>query len=125
MSRQPPRSTRTYTLVPYTSLFRSRYGCRKAAAPPIHWLPMPTQTLPESARSAAVTLRVVPRDPHPISRKDISPNALRVLSRLRGGGNQAFLFGGAVRDLMTGGRSDKRRVGEEGVRTGTVRESAD
>src|SRR3546814_18438917 len=64
---------------------------------------MPTQTLTESARSAAVTLRVVPRDQHPISRKDISPNALRVLYRLREGGHQAFLVGGAVRDLMVGG----------------------
>src|SRR3546814_21004095 len=64
---------------------------------------MPTQTLTESARSAAVTLRVVPRDQHPISRKDISPNALRVLYRLREGGHQAFLVGGAVCDLMVGG----------------------
>ncbi|MGN7725474.1 polynucleotide adenylyltransferase PcnB [Luteimonas sp. 22616] len=59
---------------------------------------MPTQT-----QSASVTLRVVPRDQHPISRKDISPNALRVLYRLREGGHQAFLVGGAVRDLMVGG----------------------
>jgi poly(A) polymerase len=59
---------------------------------------MPTQTQP-----ASVTLRVVPRDQHPISRKDISPNALRVLYRLREGGHQAFLVGGAVRDLMVGG----------------------
>src|SRR3546814_1301106 len=64
---------------------------------------MPTQTLTESARSAAVTLRVVPRDQHPISRKDISPNALRVLYRLREGGHRAFLVGGAVRDLLVGG----------------------
>src|SRR3546814_19961364 len=64
---------------------------------------MPTQTLPESARSAAVTLRVVPRDQHPISRKDLSPNALRVLYRLREGGHQTFLVGGAVRHLMVGG----------------------
>src|SRR3546814_3543507 len=64
---------------------------------------MPTHTLTESARSAAVTLRVVPRDQHPISRKDISPNALRVLYRLREDGHQAFLVGGAVRDLMVGG----------------------
>ncbi|HZW18534.1 polynucleotide adenylyltransferase PcnB [Luteimonas lutimaris] len=59
---------------------------------------MPTQSQP-----ASVTLRVVPRDQHPISRKDISPNALRVLYRLRDGGHQAFLVGGAVRDLMVGG----------------------
>ena len=45
----------------------------------------------------------IPRDAHPISRKDISPNALRVLYRLREGGFGAFLVGGAVRDLLVGG----------------------
>ena len=39
----------------------------------------------------------------PISRKDISPNALRVLYRLREAGFRRFLVGGAVRDLLVGG----------------------
>jgi poly(A) polymerase len=39
---------------------------------------------------------------HPISRKDISPNALRVLYRLRDAGFAACLVGGAVRDLLVG-----------------------
>ena len=47
--------------------------------------------------------RVVTRDGHGISRKDISPNALRVLYRLREGGFAAYLVGGAVRDLLIGG----------------------
>jgi poly(A) polymerase len=64
---------------------------------------MPNQTQPEHAQSVPVALRIVPRDQHPISRKDISPNALRVLYRLREGGHQAFLVGGAVRDLLVGG----------------------
>jgi poly(A) polymerase len=46
---------------------------------------------------------VVPRAEHGISRKDISPNALRVLYRLREGGFQGYLVGGAVRDLLVGG----------------------
>ena len=46
---------------------------------------------------------VVPRAEHGISRKDISPNALRVLYRLRDGGFQGYLVGGAVRDLLVGG----------------------
>jgi poly(A) polymerase len=46
--------------------------------------------------------RIVPRDAHCISRKDISPNALRVLYRLREGGFAAYLVGGAVRDLLIG-----------------------
>ena len=47
--------------------------------------------------------RIVARDAHGISRKDISPNALRVLYRLRDAGYDAFLVGGAVRDLLVGG----------------------
>ena len=47
--------------------------------------------------------RIVARDAHGISRKDISPNALRVLYRLREGGFAAYLVGGAVRDLLIGG----------------------
>lgn len=48
-------------------------------------------------------LRVIPRDQHNVSRKDISPNALRVLYRLREAGFDAYLVGGAVRDLLVGG----------------------
>ena len=51
----------------------------------------------------AVSLRTVARDAHCISRKDISPNALRVLYRLRDAGYGAYLVGGAVRDLLVGG----------------------
>jgi poly(A) polymerase len=47
--------------------------------------------------------RVVPREGHGISRQDISPNALRVLYRLREGGFASYLVGGAVRDLLIGG----------------------
>jgi poly(A) polymerase len=46
--------------------------------------------------------RVIPRDGHPISRSRISPDALRVLYRLKDAGYQAFLVGGCVRDLMIG-----------------------
>ena len=45
---------------------------------------------------------VIPRDQHPISRKHISPNALRVLYRLRDAGFSGYLVGGAVRDLLAG-----------------------
>ncbi|MBC54908.1 MAG: poly(A) polymerase [Gammaproteobacteria bacterium] len=46
---------------------------------------------------------VVPREQHNISRKDISPSALKVLYRLNDAGFQAFLVGGGVRDLLLGG----------------------
>ena len=45
---------------------------------------------------------VIPRPEHSISRTDISPNALKVLYRLNEAGYQAFLVGGAVRDLLLG-----------------------
>lgn len=48
-------------------------------------------------------LHIIPREQHTISRKDISPNALRVLYRLRDAGFAGYLVGGAVRDLLVGG----------------------
>jgi poly(A) polymerase len=45
---------------------------------------------------------VIPRSEHNISRAAISPNALKVLYRLREAGYQGFLVGGAVRDLLLG-----------------------
>jgi poly(A) polymerase len=48
-------------------------------------------------------LKVIPRDQHSISRKNISDSALKVMSRLRKKGYQAYLVGGAVRDMLLGG----------------------
>lgn len=45
---------------------------------------------------------VIPRAQHPISRAQISPNALKVLYRLRSAGYRACLVGGGVRDLLLG-----------------------
>jgi poly(A) polymerase len=46
--------------------------------------------------------RVIARAEHTISRTHISPNALRVLYRLKDAGFQGFLVGGCVRDLLIG-----------------------
>ncbi|HEX9138418.1 MAG TPA: polynucleotide adenylyltransferase PcnB [Steroidobacteraceae bacterium] len=46
--------------------------------------------------------RIIPRSEHPVSRQSISPNALRVLYRLKEAGFQGFLVGGCVRDLILG-----------------------
>jgi poly(A) polymerase len=43
---------------------------------------------------------IIPRSEHNISRANISPNALKVLYRLRSAGFGAFLVGGGVRDLL-------------------------
>ncbi len=46
--------------------------------------------------------RVIPRPEHPVSRKRIPPNALKVLYRLHRQGFRACLVGGGVRDLLLG-----------------------
>jgi poly(A) polymerase len=45
---------------------------------------------------------IVPRTEHGISRKQISPNAVRTLYRLHDNGFIAYLVGGCVRDLLLG-----------------------
>ncbi|MEY3713128.1 MAG: polynucleotide adenylyltransferase PcnB [Pseudomonadota bacterium] len=57
---------------------------------------------PASSEATPRLARIIPRDSHPISRSRISPDALRVLYRLREAGFQAYLVGGCVRDLMLG-----------------------
>jgi poly(A) polymerase len=44
--------------------------------------------------------RILARAEHPISRRDIDANVLKVLYRLAGAGFEAYLVGGGVRDLM-------------------------
>ena len=44
--------------------------------------------------------RILERAEHPISRRDIDANVLKVLYRLAGAGHDAYLVGGGVRDLM-------------------------
>ena len=47
--------------------------------------------------------RIVARDQHGISRRQISQNALRVLNTLNEAGFDAYLVGGAVRALLVSG----------------------
>jgi len=46
--------------------------------------------------------KIIPRAEHPISRANISSNALKVLYRLKNAGYSAFVVGGGVRDLLLG-----------------------
>jgi len=55
-----------------------------------------------SAQANPAAPRIIGRAEHPVSRKLIAPNALKVLYKLREGGHQAFLVGGCVRDIMLG-----------------------
>lgn len=43
---------------------------------------------------------IIPRSEHPISRRDIDPDALKVLYRLQQFNHVAYLVGGSVRDLL-------------------------
>jgi len=52
----------------------------------------------------ALAPRVIDRAQHPISRKAIHPDALKVLYRLSNAGFKGYLVGGSVRDLMLGRR---------------------
>jgi poly(A) polymerase len=59
--------------------------------------------LPEaSVATPAASPRIISRSEHSVSRSKISPNALRVLYRLRDAGFMGFLVGGCVRDLLLG-----------------------
>ncbi|WP_257284149.1 polynucleotide adenylyltransferase PcnB [Endozoicomonas sp. SESOKO1] len=42
---------------------------------------------------------IIPRDKHPVSRRYINDNALKVINRLNGQGYEAYLVGGCIRDL--------------------------
>ena len=46
--------------------------------------------------------RIVPRSEHPVSRRNIDPEALKVLYRLWDHGFASYLVGGCVRDLLLG-----------------------
>jgi poly(A) polymerase len=56
---------------------------------------------------------VVPRAEHSLSRRDIDPDALKVLYRLHGAGHVAYLVGGSVRDLLLGRRPKDFDIGTD------------
>ncbi len=45
---------------------------------------------------------IIPRSEHPVSRENISSNAVKVMYRLKDAGFEAHLVGGGVRDLLLG-----------------------
>src|ERR1700732_2848142 len=55
--------------------------------------------------------RVIPRAEHSLSRRDVDPDALRVLYRLRQFNYTAYLVGGSVRDLLIGRRPKDVDIG--------------
>ncbi len=63
---------------------------------------------------------VLERSAHPVSRRDIDPDALKVLYRLHSHGFVAFLVGGAVRDLLLGRRPQDFDIGTD-ARPGQIK----
>jgi poly(A) polymerase len=57
-----------------------------------------------TATQAAISPTVIPASDHQIDSSRISRKALQVVERLREGGFQAYIVGGAVRDLLLGAR---------------------
>ena len=66
----------------------------------------PSKLLNFSNKAASVSdrldARIYSRDEHNLSRKNIAESALKVLYRLHKAGYEAYLVGGAVRDLLLG-----------------------
>jgi poly(A) polymerase len=60
---------------------------------------------------ADVEPRTLQRSDHPISRRDVDKNAVKVLYRLHNAGYLAYLVGGSVRDLMMGRKPKDFDVG--------------
>jgi poly(A) polymerase len=56
---------------------------------------------------------IVPRADHPISRRDVDPDALKVLYRLHQNRHAAYLVGGSVRDLILGRRPKDFDIGTD------------
>src|SRR5206468_1949677 len=73
------------------------------------WAPSPKPLV--GTMPSMVEPRIVPRAEHRISRRDIDPDALRVLYRLRQFNHSAYLVGGSVRDLLLGRRPKDFDIG--------------
>ncbi len=56
---------------------------------------------------------IIPRSEHPISRRDVDPDALKVLYRLQQFNHAAYLVGGSVRDLLLQRRPKDFDVGTD------------
>jgi poly(A) polymerase len=56
---------------------------------------------------------IVPRDAHALSRRDVDPDPLKVLYRLKDAGFTAYIVGGGVRDLLLGRRPKDFDIGTD------------
>ncbi|WP_404936353.1 polynucleotide adenylyltransferase PcnB [Pseudoalteromonas sp. SG43-6] len=62
----------------------------------------PTASVTAEHTQVSAQPLIVGRNEHGISRKQFSPNAIKVLYRLKDGGFDAYLVGGCIRDILLG-----------------------
>jgi poly(A) polymerase len=55
-----------------------------------------------SLKELTPSAKIIPRDQHCVSRKNISPAAIKIIKQLEASGFSAYLVGGSVRDLLLG-----------------------
>src|SRR3546814_11260751 len=118
MIRRPPRSTRTYTLFPYTTLFRSPIGGDLLARAELQDLieALRTEGLLHGVDEADGEFGVAVRE-EAVSGGGQSPQLRRAADRpgLRLVSHPTFA--GEVVEVLTHRRSEERRVGKECVST--------
>src|SRR3546814_12374263 len=127
MIRRPPRSTRTDTLFPYTTLFRSVLD--RHLAPCRTALPDPRDRLcllvgPRRRAAAALVFGAFAAGLR-LCRCGAAGRGLAVLRDADDRGEPAGRASSAKGDAGDPARSEERRVGKEGVRTGRPRWSPD
>ena len=62
----------------------------------------PSATVNAEQTQVSAQPLIIGRNEHGISRKQFSPNAIKVLYRLKDGGFDAYLVGGCIRDILLG-----------------------
>src|SRR3546814_17344948 len=126
MIRRPPRSTRTDTLFPYTTLFRSDAAKARAGDGCLDFARHERKRDYASAMAQILILAALPdeayalfagegtKDEHPfaVRRIEAHGHALAIATCRLGQVNAALWAG-----MRGGGRSDESRVGEQGVKT--------
>src|SRR3546814_21121623 len=97
MIRRPPRSTRTDTLFPYTTLFRSRRFADRDRG----WM---SRSLPALPRRRKIVLR----QRRPVARAERQDGVVEVVARIVD--DAAALRADAVADPDIGARSEEHRL---------------
>src|SRR3546814_20117790 len=116
MTRPPPRSTRTYTLFPYTTLFRSGSGASAHCVSTSRWRIRPKAAAPFCGARTWDNKHEVPQGRSRQLPQEASILALRT-AQAAGDASPPWLRHIAAQPIAAPHRSEERRVGKECVRT--------